>query len=151
MEFDVNRPIYLQIYDTICDQLLSGALVPDGRIPSVREYGAQLGVNPNTIMRTYEKLTTDGIIYNKRGLGFFISQDAREKVLEYKKTEFVNETVPKIRRQLQLLGFGPEIFNQVNDYESIKIHFGHNAGRSRSHILRHTFRQGQNAQGIGRS
>lgn len=111
MEFDVNRPIYHQIYDTICDQVLSGALVPDGRIPSVREYGAQLGVNPNTIMRTYEKLTTDGIIYNKRGLGFFISQDAREKVLEYKKTEFVNETVPKIRRQLQLLGFGPEIFN----------------------------------------
>ena len=111
MEFDVNRPIYLQIYDTICDQVLSGALVPDGRIPSVREYGAQLGVNPNTIMRTYEKLTTDGIIYNKRGLGFLISQDAREKVLEYKKTEFVNETVPKIRRQLQLLGFGPEIFN----------------------------------------
>lgn len=111
MEFDVNRPIYLQIYDTICDQVLSGALAPDGRIPSVREYGAQLGVNPNTIMRTYEKLTTDGIIYNKRGLGFFISQDAREKVLEYKKTEFVNETVPKIRRQLQLLGFGPEIFN----------------------------------------
>lgn len=111
MEFDVNRSIYLQIYDTICDQVLSGALVPDGRIPSVREYGAQLGVNPNTIMRTYEKLTTDGIIYNKRGLGFFISQDAREKVLEYKKTEFVNETVPKIRRQLQLLGFGPEIFN----------------------------------------
>lgn len=111
MEFDVNRPIYLQIYDTICDQVLSGALVPDSRIPSVREYGAQLGVNPNTIMRTYEKLTTDGIIYNKRGLGFFISQDAREKVLEYKKTEFVNETVPKIRRQLQLLGFGPEIFN----------------------------------------
>lgn len=111
MEFDVNRPIYLQIYDTICDQVLSGALVQDGRIPSVREYGAQLGVNPNTIMRTYEKLTTDGIIYNKRGLGFFISQDAREKVLEYKKTEFVNETVPKIRRQLQLLGFGPEIFN----------------------------------------
>ncbi len=111
MEFDVNRPIYLQIYDTICDQVLSGALVPDGRIPSVREYGAQLGVNPNTIMRTYEKLTTDGIIHNKRGLGFFISQDAREKVLEYKKTEFVNETVPKIRRQLQLLGFGPDIFN----------------------------------------
>lgn len=111
MEFDVNRPIYLQIYDTICYQVLSGALVPDGRIPSVREYGAQLGVNPNTIMRTYEKLTTDGIIYNKRGLGFFISQDAREKVLEYKKTEFVNETVPKIRRQLKLLGFGPEIFN----------------------------------------
>lgn len=111
MEFDVNRPIYLQIYDTICDQVLSGALVPDGRIPSVREYGAQLGVNPNTIMRTYEKLTTDGIIYNKRGLGFFISHDAREKVLEYKKAEFVNETVPKIRRQLQLLGFGPEIFN----------------------------------------
>lgn len=81
MEFDGNKPIYLQIVDVICDNILDGTLKPDGRILSVREYGAQLGVNPNTIMRSYEKLTTDEIIYNKRGLGYFISPDARDKVL----------------------------------------------------------------------
>lgn len=110
MEFDSNKPIYLQISDTICEKILDGSLSPDGRIPSVREYGAQLGVNPNTIMRTYEILTNDGIIYNKRGLGYFISPDAREKVLEIRRKDFLENAVPKIRRQMQLLGIGPEVF-----------------------------------------
>ena len=78
----------------------------------MREYGAQLGVNPNTIMRTYEILTNDGIIYNKRGLGYFISPDAREKVLEIRRKDFLENAVPKIRRQMQLLGIGPEVFEQ---------------------------------------
>ena len=110
MEFDGNKPIYLQIVDVICDNILDGTLKPDGRILSVREYGAQLGVNPNTIMRSYEKLTTDEIIYNKRGLGYFISPDARDKVLAIRRAQFHEEVVPKIRRQMAQLGFGPEIF-----------------------------------------
>ena len=110
MEFDGNKPIYLQIVDVICDNILDGTLKPDGRILSVREYGAQLGVNPNTIMRSYEKLTTDEIIYNKRGLGYFISPDARDKVLAIRRAQFLEDAVPKIRRPMTLLGFGPEIF-----------------------------------------
>ena len=71
MEFNSNRPIYLQICDWICERILSGDLAPDSRIQSVREFGAEIGVNPNTVMRSYEKLTADGIIYNKRGIGYF--------------------------------------------------------------------------------
>ncbi len=112
MEFDSNKPIYLQILDNICDQILDGTLKPDGRILSVREYGANLGVNPNTIMRSYEKLTNDGVIYNKRGLGYFISPDAKEKVLDIKRKEFIDTALPKIRRQMQLLGIGPEVFTE---------------------------------------
>ena len=111
MQFDSNRPIYLQILDSICEQILDGKLEPDGRILSVREYGAQLGVNPNTIMRSYERLTNDGIIYNKRGLGYFIAPDARDKVLDIKRKEFMEDVFQKIRRQMQLLGIGPEIFD----------------------------------------
>ena len=74
MEFNSNKAIYLQISDMICEQILSGALAADDRIPSVREYGASIGVNPNTVMRTYEKLTNEGIIYNKRGIGYFIGE-----------------------------------------------------------------------------
>lgn len=114
MNFDDNKPIYLQILDSICDQIVEGKLLPDGRIMSVREYGANLGVNPNTVMRTYEKLTSDGIIYNKRGLGYFISPDAKDKVLEIRRKEFVQEIVPKIRRRMQQLGFGPEVFENEN-------------------------------------
>ena len=65
MEFDSNKPIYLQICDSIFDRILSGDLQPGGRIPSVRELGADIGVNPNTVMRSYEKLTDAGIIFKE--------------------------------------------------------------------------------------
>ncbi len=89
MEFDSNKSIYLQICDTICENILSGDLAPDSRIPSVREYGADIGVNPNTVMRSYEKLTSEGIIYNRRGIGYFISPDAKEIVLQSQRNEFL--------------------------------------------------------------
>ena len=71
MDFNADKPIFLQIADSVCDRILSGELNGEDRIPSVREFGADIGVNPNTVMRTYEKLTADGIIYNKRGIGYF--------------------------------------------------------------------------------
>ena len=104
MEFNSNKSIYLQICDAICEQILSGVLMPDERIPSVREYGAEIGVNPNTIMRSYEKLTADGIIYNKRGIGYFISPDACETVLAAQRKEFLEEELPQILRRMKLLG-----------------------------------------------
>ena len=104
MEFNSNKSIYLQICDAICEQILSGVLKPDERIPSVREYGAEIGVNPNTIMRSYEKLTADGIIYNKRGIGYFISPDACETVLATQRKEFLEEELPQILRRMKLLG-----------------------------------------------
>lgn len=107
MEFNNNKSIYLQICDAICEQILSGELRPDERIPSVREYGADIGVNPNTIMRSYEKLTGDGIIYNKRGIGYFISPDAKDIVLETLRKEFLENELPAIRKRMALLGLDP--------------------------------------------
>ncbi len=104
MEFNSNKSIYLQICDAICEQILSGRLLPDGRIPSVREYGADIGVNPNTVMRSYEKLTNDGIIYNKRGIGYFISPDAKEIVLKEQRKDFIENELPQIVKRAKLLG-----------------------------------------------
>lgn len=109
MEFNSNKSIYLQICDAICEQILSGTLRPDERIPSVREYGAEIGVNPNTIMRSYEKLTADGIIYNKRGIGYFISPDAHETVLSAQRKEFMENELPLILRRMKLLGIDPDM------------------------------------------
>ena len=108
MEFDSNKPIYLQICDSIFDRILSGDLQPGGRIPSVRELGADIGVNPNTVMRSYEKLTDAGIIFNKRGIGYFIADDARDIVLKDQREEFIRNEVPKIRKRMALLGLSPE-------------------------------------------
>ena len=108
MEFNGNKSIYLQICDAICEQILSGSLKPDERIPSVREYGAEIGVNPNTVMRSYEKLTNEAIIYNRRGIGYFISPDARETVLEAQRKEFIDNELPIILKRMKLLGIDPK-------------------------------------------
>lgn len=112
MEFNPNNAIYLQIRDSICERILSGELKPEDRIPSVREYGASIGVNPNTVMRTYEKLTQEGVIYNKRGIGYFISQEARDLVLESSRKEFIENELPVMIRKMELLGLDPkELFD----------------------------------------
>jgi len=108
MEFNENKPIYLQICDTIYERILSGDLLPEERIPSVREYGADIGVNPNTVMRAYEKLTGEEIIYNKRGIGYFINPTAREIVLRSQKKEFLEKELPMILKRMKLLGISPE-------------------------------------------
>ena len=73
MEFNSNKSIYLQICDELCERILSGSLAEEDRIMSVREYGASVGVNPNTVMRSYEWLTRQGIIHNRRGIINIIS------------------------------------------------------------------------------
>ena len=98
--------------DVISDRILSGELKGGDRIPSVREYGADIGVNPNTMMRSYEKLTADGIIYNKRGIGYFVADDARETVLATQRKDFIEKEVPAIKQRMQLLGLDSSIFNE---------------------------------------
>ena len=112
MDFHGEKPIYLQIADVFCENILTGTLKADERIPSVREYGAEIGVNPNTVMRVYEKLTAEGIIYNKRGIGYFVSEDARERILDTQRKEFLETEVPVIRRKMELLGLDASIFNK---------------------------------------
>lgn len=112
MDFNADKPIFLQIADAICDRILSGELNGEDRIPSVREFGADIGVNPNTVMRTYEKLTTDGIIYNKRGIGYFVTSDAKDQILDVQRKEFLEKDVPAIRKRLDLLGLDASVFNK---------------------------------------
>lgn len=114
MEFDPNKPIYLQICDNICEQILSGGLAPESRILSVREYGASIGVNPNTVARSYEKLTDAGIIYNKRGIGYFVACPARDIILEQQRREFLENEAPQFIKRMRLLGIDPsEILNNA--------------------------------------
>ena len=62
-------------------------------------------------MRTYEKLTADGIIFNKRGIGYFVSPDAVDIVLDKERKEFLEKEVPAIRRKMDLLGLDISVFS----------------------------------------
>ena len=103
MEFDSNKPIYLQISDSLCERILSGDLKPEDRILSVRELGAEIGGNPNTVARSYEKLTDAGIIYTRRGLGYFVAPGAKEIVLEAERKSFLENEWPKLLKRAELL------------------------------------------------
>lgn len=108
MEFDINRPIYLQIADAFCDRILSGELSAGDRIPSVREHGADIGVNPNTVARSYERLTNLGVIRQQRGIGFFIADDAKEIILKEARERFLSEDLPAFAERAKLLGISPK-------------------------------------------
>ncbi len=106
MEFTGNKAIYLQIAEYVCERILLGKWKPDERVPSVREMAVELEVNPNTVMRTYELLQNKNIINNKRGIGFFLAEDAVNNVREYRRSEFMNDELPLFFRNLYLLDIG---------------------------------------------
>ena len=104
MEFNAHKPIYLQICDQLYGQILSGELKAEDRLLSVRDLGIELGVNPNTIMRSYETMTASGIIYNNRGIGYFVAENAKDLVLNEMKNEFINNELPQVIKKMKLLG-----------------------------------------------
>ncbi|MFA5713820.1 MAG: GntR family transcriptional regulator [Bacteroidales bacterium] len=65
MNFDSHKPIYLQISDHICEKVIAGEYPEGERIPSVREFSALLGVNPNTVMRSFEYLKGVEVLFDK--------------------------------------------------------------------------------------
>lgn len=118
MEFNQEKPIYRQITDWMSDKILRREWCAGDRIPSVRDVAAKLQVNPNTAMRAYEGLQGEGIIYNKRGIGYFVSEDACAKIVESEKAEFLTEILPGIFSRLELLGLNAD--DLYKEYEKFK-------------------------------
>lgn len=118
MDFNQHKPIYLQIVEQIEDKILSGTLRADERIDSVREMATAFGVNPNTVMRSYEFLERGEVIYNKRGVGFFISTEAREKIKFSRKKNFLENEIPTLFVKMNLLEV--DIEEVVNLYNQSK-------------------------------
>ncbi len=117
MDFNQNKPIYLQIADSICEKILQGTYLPDERILSVRELGISLGVNPNTIARVYDHLQGMEVIYNKRGIGYFVSPAAPQRILEMQRETFLREELPAIARKMKLLGVPLEVLKEMMEGE----------------------------------
>jgi len=107
MDYSENRPIYLQIADYICDEILKKALSAGDRILSVRKVAVMMEVNPNTAIRAYHYLQDEDILYNERGVGYFVSDGAFDLVLELKRKEFIEEKLPRFYQDMKLLGISP--------------------------------------------
>lgn len=102
-EFKQNKAIYLQLADRLCDEIIAGKYKEEDRIPSVREFAVLVEVNANTVVKAYDHLSQSGIIYTKRGLGYFVSTNARKQIIRTRKEEFIKEELPELFRQMRLL------------------------------------------------
>lgn len=118
MEFKETQAIYLQIADYMCEQILLDKWKPEDRIPSVRELAVQLEVNPNTVMRTCEYLQQYEVIYNKRGIGYFVVVGASKKIKQLKKEQFMANELPQFFRNIYLLDL--ELDELKTHYEKFK-------------------------------
>ena len=103
MNFKDNKAIYLQIAERICEEILLNIYSEEERIPSVREYAAIVEVNFNTVMRSFEYLQMSDIIFNKRGIGYFVSAGAKKKIHSLRKSQFLENEINEYFRQIHLL------------------------------------------------
>ncbi len=108
MDFTGKKAIYLQISDYLCDEILTDKYKEDERIPSVREVASMVEVNSNTVMRSFEWMQNQEVIFTKRGLGYFVSKGAKDIIRQIRRREFIEEVIPDIIRTMQTLGISKE-------------------------------------------
>ncbi|AQS60020.1 GntR family transcriptional regulator [Desulforamulus ferrireducens] len=101
--FNNNQPIYLQIVQRICRQILRGELGAGDKLPSVRDLAVQMGVNPNTVQRVYSELERLAVAETRRGLGTFITE--QESRLQRLREELMAEQIENFIRDMQEMGF----------------------------------------------
>lgn len=107
------KAIYLQLADTIMDAILSGTYPLGERLPSVRDYAASVEVNANTVMRTYDYLQQRGVIFNKRGIGFFVAENAPEIILNNRRELFFNTETLYFFSRLKQFGVTADTLRQM--------------------------------------
>ena len=113
MRFDGARSIFLQIGDYLGEMILEGEYAEGERIPSIREMAGRMEVNPNTVIRSYAQLQDEGVIYNQRGMGYFVAQGAKERILSARREEFTGRDLPELFRTMRILGID---FSDLKDY-----------------------------------
>ena len=118
MDFHENQPIYQQIIAWVHDKILKREWPEEQRIPSVRELAMQIGVNPNTVMRAYEKLQDEEVIYNKRGVGFFTASGAADSIRKEQRLHFLQEELPALFAKMDVLNVPLEEI--IRYYEQFK-------------------------------
>jgi GntR family transcriptional regulator len=104
VEFKTNKDaIYLQIANHISEKILREEWRAGDKIPSIRDLAIEIVVNPNTAARSYEYLESQGVIYTQRGIGYFVTPDAHQKIIALKKSRFLQDEAPIFFKSLRLL------------------------------------------------
>jgi len=104
MEFKPNYPIYLQIADYICDGLLKGEWRDGDKLPALKDLAVTTSVNPNTVVKALAWLVDSGILSTQRGVGYFLTDNARALAVELKRRQFIEDVLPDVFASMEMLG-----------------------------------------------
>jgi GntR family transcriptional regulator len=115
MDFKDKSPIYIQIADYVCEQILLKRWKLGEKIISIRDLAIQIEVNPNTVQRGYDLLQQQNIIINKRGIGYFTEEDALERILSFRRQQFIDNELPLMMRNMYLLKIDLKEFKVIYD------------------------------------
>ena len=103
MDFRENKAIYIQIAEYVCEQILLKKWTLGEKIISIRDLAVNMEVNPNTVQRAYDLLQQREIISNKRGVGYFTEDNAMERILDFRREQFMENELPVFLRNIYLL------------------------------------------------
>ena len=103
MNFEDERPIFLQIAQQMEDGILSGAFPEETQIPSTTEISVNYKINPATALKGINILVDSGIVYKKRGVGMFVSEGAVEVIREKRKEEFFDRYILRLAEEARKL------------------------------------------------
>lgn len=103
MEFKETPAIYIQIAQYVCEQILLEKWKLGDKLISIRDMAVNMQVNPNTVQRAYDFLQQRDIIANKRGVAYFIDDNAMEKILDFRREQFMENELPVFLRNVYLL------------------------------------------------
>ena len=118
INFRDSRPIYEQVKTTLRKLIVSGAMSPDEKLPSVRELASQLVINPNTIQRAYRELEQESYIISSPGKGSYANLSAQ--VDEGRKKELLT-AMDEIVAELLYLGVTPdELDRRIREKEAAR-------------------------------
>lgn len=104
-----DQPIYRQLKDKVVAAIMEGSLQEGEALPSVRNVAVDLQINPITASKAYQELVMDGLVEKKRGLGMFVVDGARSKLMEVERDRFMNEEWPRVMDTIRRLGLDAEM------------------------------------------
>ncbi|MBY6205471.1 GntR family transcriptional regulator [Halomonas denitrificans] len=102
--WDDNQPIYWQLRERTVAAILDGTLAEGEPLPSVRQVAVDFHINPLTVSKAYQSLVDDALVEKRRGVGMFVVEGARERLLASERARFLKEDWPRIAERIQQLG-----------------------------------------------
>ena len=110
-----NAPIYRQLKERVVGMMLDGVLKPGDALPSVRQIAADYQLNPITVSRAYQELADEALVEKRRGLGMYVTDGARDKLLSSERERFLKEEWPAMLERIRRLGLNLEQLLQASN------------------------------------